>query len=485
MSLKQKTVKGIVWSFLEKWCNQLVSTTVFLILARLLGPEAFGLIALASVFIAFMTTFLQQGFAEAIIQREQLDPEHLDTAFWISLGTGITLTTIALAGAGLVAIGFSEPQLTPVIRWLSLNFLFTSLQSVQMAILRRRFAFRTLALRSSIATLVSGMVGVSMAFSGWGIWSLVGQQLTNGLVGVLVLWRGSDWQPGFSVSKSHFHQLFAFGSNVMGLNILKFFNRRSDDFLIGYYLGSVALGYYTVAYRLLLVMMNILTTTMTQVALPSFSRLQEDKNRLRHVFYSATQLTSLIAFPAFCTVLVLAPELVKVLFGEEWLTSIPVMQVLSLVGILQSVSYFNGTIMMAMGKPSWRLRINFLNAIVNVLAFLIAVRWGILAVAVAFVISGYLLSPLNLWAVYKLINIKISTYLQQYLAPLTGSILMAGTTLGTKFWLNNLGVSLQIQLFICLPIAGLAYALSILILAPELAKKAINFARLALPGKTN
>ena len=401
------------------------------------------------------------------------------------MGTGVTLTTVALASASLVAAGFGESLLIPIIRWLSLNFLFTSLQSVQMAILRRRFAFKTLAMRSSIATLVSGLVGVTMAFNGWGVWSLIGQQLTNGVVGVLVLWRGSDWRPGFKVSQSHFQDLFAFGSNVMGLNILKFFNRRSDDFLVGYYLGSVALGYYTVAYRLLLVMMNMLTTTMTQVALPSFSRLQEDRKQLRQSFYSATQLTSLVAFPAFSTVVVLAPELVKVLFGEEWLTSIPVMQVLALVGILQSVSYFNGTIMMAMGKPSWRLRINCLNAIVNVIGFLIAVRWGILAVAIAFVISGYLLSPLNLWAVHKLINIKISTYLKQYLAPLASSLIMAVAIVSTRFWLENIAVSLQIQLIICLLVAGLTYCSSIVILAPVLTKKVINLARLVLLGKAS
>lgn len=484
MSLQKKAVKGIVWSFLEKWSSQVVSTSVFLVLARLLGPEAFGLIALASVFTAFMAPFLNQGFAQAIIQREELEKDHLDSAFWMSVSISLFMIALTVSSAGLVANFFGEPKLQVILPWLSINFFFTALQSIQTAILRRKFAFKTLAVRSSLANLVSGIVGVGMAFQGFGVWSLVGQQLVNGLVGTIVLWTASEWSPRFRISRQHLGDLFSFGSNVTGIYVLRFFNRRSDDFLIGYFLGSVALGYYTVAYRLLLVMINLFTTTMSQVSLPTFSRLQEDLPKMRKGFYTVTQLTSLVAFPAFLAVVALAPELVTVLFGEEWVPSIAVMQVLSIGGILQCVSYFNGTVIMAMGKPSWKLKINSLNVVINVIGFLIAVRWGILAVAIAFVISNYLFSPISLLAVRRLIKINIMTYFNQYLISITGSAMMVLAMVLTKFWLsNNTSANLQVQLIMALLIGGLTYILSLLMLAPSLVQKTVNLVQMVLSKK--
>lgn len=482
MNLKQKTVKGILWSFIEKWCNQIVSTSVFLILARLLGPEAYGLTALAGVFLAFMSPFLNQGFAEAIIQREEIEPEHLDTAFWISVITGSLLIFITIASASLVANFFNEPKLTLIIRWLSLNFLFVAFQSVPAAILRRQLLFRVLAIRSSVATIVSGAVGLFMAFQGFGVWSLVGQQLTNGLVGVITLWKASEWRPGWRISSKHFKELFSFSSSVMGIFILRFFNRRSDDFLIGYFLGSTALGYYAVAYRLLLVMVNLLTTTTTQVTLPAFSKLQKEVKKLRQVFYTTTKLTSYITFPAFIGVMILAPELVVVLFGEQWEPSIPVMQVLSIVGIIHSLSYSNETIMMAMGKPNWRLKINLLNVISNMTSFLIAVRWGILGVAIAFTISGYLLYPLNFLLTKRLINIKAITYLRQYLAPLIASLSMAIVLSGTKEIGSNL-LTTNVLLVICIFLGMLVYLVVIHLIEPKFTKEIFKFAKLALSKK--
>ncbi len=482
MSLQKKTINGIIWSFIQRWFGQLISTAVFLLLARLLGPETFGLTAMASVFMAFMSTFLDQGFAQAIIQREELEPEHLDTAFWISVGVGAVLTVIAISVAEPVATLFGEAELEPIIRWISLNILLVSLQSVQTALLSRKFAFKALAVRSLTATFMSGVVSVIMAFQGFGVWSLVAQQLVNQFVLCLMLWTSSDWRPGLKVSSKHFKELFSFGINVMGLNAVSFFNRRSDDFLIGYFLGPVALGYYTVAYRLLLIMINLLTSATTQVALPAFSRLSQEPDRLRRAFYTATQFTSVLAFPAFLGMAVLAPELIKSLFGDQWLSSIPVMQVLSLVGVLHSVTYFNGTIMKAMGKPSWNLLINSINAVINTVSFLLVVQFGILAVASVFVVNGYLLCPIAIGAVYKLIRINIRTYFQQYLTPLIGSLAMIASIIGTKYFLSNLIGTLPL-LAISSFIGCIVYILAIYLTDAKLTRKIIDAIKQMSPTK--
>lgn len=479
-NIQKKAVKGVVWSVIQHWGSQTISFVVFLLLARLLEPEGFGLVALASVFIAFMEIFLDQGLTQAIVQRKELDPEHLDTAFWINLTVGILLTTFGITFAGQIANLFHHPQLAPIVQWLSLSFLFGAFSRVQQAIIHRQLAFKVVAVRSLLATLVGGAVGVVMALGGFGVWSLVNQRLANDLVGALVLWGASDWRPKFNVSVKHFKELFAFGINMVGFNIVNFFNRRADDFLIGYFLGPVALGYYTVAYRVLWVMTQLLVTVTNQVALPTFSRLQEDDVRLQRAFYTVTQFTSLIAFPSFLGVAVLAPELVPVLFGSKWQPSIPVMQVLAFIGILHSMVYFNSTVMMAKGKPSWRFRVNCLNAVVNVIAFAVVTRWGILAVAVAYVISGYLIFPISIYLVRKLILLQLITYLCQYAIPLTGTLVMVIAIWGAKYLLGELMNSAAL-LSACIIIGTFAYILTIFLMAPTVFRETLDFVQLAVP----
>ncbi|BDA72021.1 probable polysaccharide transport protein [Rivularia sp. IAM M-261] len=480
MNLKQKAVKGVIWTAIENWGSRVISFVVFLLLARLLEPKTFGLVALASVFFAFMQVFLDQGFSQAIIQRKDVDNEHLDTAFWTNISIALLLSAMSMVGAGLIATLFKEPQLIPIIRWLSLSFLFAALNSVQSAILSRNLAFKALSLRTLIATLVGGAVGITMAFSGFGVWSLVGQQLANGLVGVLVLWWSTDWRPGFNVSKKHFHELFAFGINVVGINALNFLNTRSDDFLIGYFLGSVALGYYTVAYRILLMVNQLMVGTIQKTALPVFSRLQAEPERLRQAFYTAIGLTTLVAFPVFIGLSVLAPELVIVIFGEQWKPSIPVMQILNLIGLLYAGFNYNNPMIMALGKPAWGLGLSGLQAVGNVIGFAIAVRWGIIAVASAYLIRAYLTAPITLWVVYKLIRINFNTYLKQYAAPLVASLAMVASLFGVKHFLSQI-VSLQILLTICIGLGAVVYILTIMLIAPQLYKRATDLFRSILP----
>src|SRR5262249_51032764 len=167
--------------------------------------------------------------------------------------------------------------------------------------------------------------------------------------------------------------------------------------------GATALGFYSVAYRLLLIMTNVLTATLSQVAMPMFARIQHDRQRVRRSFYTATQLTSLVSFPAFIGVAVLAPQIVHAFFGPHWTRSVAVMQALAFIGILHSLFYFNGAVLTGLGKPGWVLALTAINAAANVPAFAVAVQWGILAVAIAYVVRGYLLAPLPLLAVRRLV----------------------------------------------------------------------------------
>ena len=481
MGLQQKAVKGIFWSFVQKWGRAGVTTITFVILSRLLAPEAFGLVALATAFTVFIELFLDQGFGSAIVQREKLDPEHLDTAFWLNVLTSILMTGGLIAVSGLLGVLFDDPRLGSVLRWLSITLILSGLSSTQISILQRKLAFKEFAIRSMVANAVGGIVGITMAFSGYGVWSLVGQDLASGVVRAIILWRSSDWRPGFKVSKPHYKELITFGASIVGNNALTVLTKRSDDLLIGYFLGPTLLGFYTIGYQLLLIIIRLVTEVTNSVAFPTFSRIQHQPERMRKAFYKVTQYTSVFAFPVFIGLAVLAPEIVPAVFGEKWAPSIPVMQVLALIGVLQSVLFFNGSVIKASGKPSWQFGIMLLNTVCSVIAFLLVVRLGIVAVAAAFVIVGYLLAPVSYIAVRRLIQIDFRTYLWQFVPSLTASLLMVAVIAGLKFLLKDQSLNMYLELFIYLLAGALTYVAVIGVLARHLYHQALEVISLALP----
>ncbi|MGR9115422.1 MAG: lipopolysaccharide biosynthesis protein [Gammaproteobacteria bacterium] len=420
-NLREKTVKGVIWSALQNTIGPLISFAVFLVLARLIEPAAFGQLALATVAVNFCQLFLSGGFGSAIVQRQILEPQHLDTAFWVSIGGAIVLITVVIGSAELISDLFAEPGLAPIIQWLSIMLLIDAMTQVQTAQLRRNMAFRSLALRSLVAEPIGGAVGVTMALAGFGVWSLVSRNLVTSLCKLLVLWLASDWRPGFRTSKKHFDDLFYFGASMVGTNFVNFFSRRSDTLLIGYFLGSTALGYYNVGYRLFLMMTEMIGGTINNVAWPLFSRLQNDLPRLREAFYTATRLVCLLACPIFLGIFAVTPELVPIVFGEKWVPSIPVMQILAFIGLLRSLFFFNESVIVSVGKPQWRLFLQIAVAVTNVLGFFLVVRWGIVAVAAVYVIVGYAFAPASLWMVKRLIGIEFWTYFGQYRAPILAS----------------------------------------------------------------
>jgi len=465
---------------MQNWGSEGINFITILILARLLNPEDFGLVSLTSVFVSFAQVFVDQGMSDAIVQRDELSKEHLDTAFWTGMFMGGVIAMLTFSLSGFIAVIFSEPQVGAILRWLSIGFLISGLSSTQQAILHRKLAFKSLAIRTLVAQVVGGASGVTLALLGFGVWSLVAQSLMIGVAGAVVLWRVSDWRPGFRFSKRHFKELFSFGLNIVGNKLLKFANQRSDKLIIGYFLGTTMLGYYSLAYRQLRMLISILTSATSAVAYPVFSRIQKQPKRVRKGFYTATQYASLLAIPTFVGVAVVAPELVITLFGEKWIPSIPVIRILSFMGILKSVFISNAAIIKSAGKPSWLFGLNLLNAIVNVTAFLIVVRWGIVAVAASFVILGYLLAPLRIWVVKRLIAINIRIYLRQYIEPIIGAAVLALVVMGLKLIFHR-AIGPQLQLISFVSVGIVTYLGIIYFMRPYLLTQMMEFARLALP----
>lgn len=476
MNLRQRTIEGIAWSVLQRWGNQAISFVVFLILARLLDPAAFGLIALASVFISFVQVFLDQGMGQAIVQHPNIERAHLDTAFWVNMLTGVSLMLFGILFSPYIAILFKEPEIAPIIAWLSISFLFAGLSSTQSAILQRNLDFRTLSMRTLIARITGGIVGVACALAGLGVWSLVAQTLVGGFFGVIVLWRVIDWRPRFRFSKSHFSELFSYGSNVVGRRILGVVNTRLDDFLIGFFLGVTELGYYTVAYRILRVLLDLIGGLATSVIFPVFSRLQKEPEKLRQFFYKVIQYSAVVAFPVFILLVLLAPEIVPIFFGEEWNDSIPVMQVLAFGGLAIVVSDINGSLVLALGKPSWILVAQIVITCIRVVFFFLIVHLGIVAVAFAFVITTYFTIPVLMEMSHRLLKYSRRIYFRHYLVPILSLIPMVIIVFILKVLLENWSFKLgALGVYFSASIA--VYLLMVQLLDPFLMKESYQMIR--------
>jgi PST family polysaccharide transporter len=476
---EERVARAAAWSLVQTWGRQLGSVLLFLLLARLLEPSAFGIVALTGVFIGITQVLVDQGFADAIVQREDLESEHLDAAFWVNLALSIVLAALIVCSAGVVAQVLHEPALGPVLRWLAPTIVIGALAGVQSGLLRRQLRFKSLALRSLVGISIGGCVGVSMAVAGYGVWSLVGQQLAGAASSTVALWASSQWRPGLRFSLRHVKELTWFGSSVVGTKLLNVLNRRSDDLIIGIVLGPVALGLYTVAYRVLLTLTSILTTAGSQVAFPTFARLQGEAPRLRRAYYRATSMTSILSFPSFIAMAILAPILVPVLLGDQWVASVPVMQVLAFVGIVHAIAFIDGALLVALGRPSIVTGLTAVNSVINIAAFLIAVRWGIVAVAMAYVARAYLVQPLLFLAVRRYIDIDISTYLRQFRGPALATLAMAVVMIASRDVLpENTPAAATLTVSTA---AGLAaYLATVWIADRDLLGRAFSLAHLAL-----
>lgn len=478
-NLRQAALRGTFWSAVQQVGDKGIQLPVLLVLARLLQPESFGLVALAVAYIELVQLFLNQGLTMAIVQRDKLLREHLDSAFWGNIAFGALLGGVTFLSADSIAALLGEARLDPIVRWLSISFLLTALSAVQAAIIRRAMKFKVLAVRTIAGQTVGGLVAIVMALSGFGVWSLVAMQLINPALGVFLLWKASDWRPRFSFSFRHYRELLAFGVTIMGVNVLSIIRRRADTFLIGSFLGAAALGYYSIARQLINGVMALLTGSVGPVAWSMLARLQKEPERLARAIYQTTELLALVTWPAFLGMAAIAPEFVPTLIGSRWLPSVPIVQAFAMVAVVTSISMLNFTAITAIGKTGWRIGLEVLVAVVTLIGIVVALPYGIVTVAWAYAACLYLLLPFELWALVRLLPITTWAYLRQHLpavlctAPMIGVILMLRSLL-----LDRLDGPVLLAVLVIVGV--LVYCGILFLVVPATARRALSTFRLAL-----
>ena len=337
---------ALKWAMVMNSGTRGIATAVTFLLAAMLGPGDFGIVAVALIYIAFVRMLLEQGFVTAIIQREQLDPEHLDSAFWLNVGWCLVLAGISYLSAGWWADVNRMPRLEDVIKVLSILIVVEGLGIVQHALMERQLDFKRLALRSNLSVVLGGAVGIPLALAGAGVWALVAQQLVLESTLLVMMWVLNSWRPGLRFSRAHARELVGFSASVFAANLAGFVNRRADALLMGIFWGPVAVGLYRLADRLVDVLLEVTMRPVGLVSLPVLSRLQNDPEQLREAVAKCLRTTLLIAVPVLLVVIATSDEIMAVL-GPDWAQAGVALQFLCLVGIGKAISFFTGPVLFA------------------------------------------------------------------------------------------------------------------------------------------
>jgi O-antigen/teichoic acid export membrane protein len=341
------------WAIVLSWGQRAITTIFVVVLAAILGPKAFGIVAMALVYLAVIELVLEQGLLTTIVQREQLDREHLDSAFWMNLTWSVVLAAASFALAGWWADLNDVPELADVIRVMSILIVVTGLTIIQEAYLQRNLAFRQLAVRANVAALSGGVVGLTLALWGAGVWSLVAQQMTAAFSSLILLWAVSDWRPGFRFSQVHARDLFGFTSGVFLANVGGFVNRRSDALLIGLFFGPSVVGIYRLADRFVDSVLELTMRPVALISLPHMSLLQRDSVALRKTVATFTRIAMHTTLPALL-VLAASADYVLAVIGPEWEIGSDALKLLCVVGIVKGLVHFTGPLLFAVAKPFYR-----------------------------------------------------------------------------------------------------------------------------------
>ena len=396
--LRSRTISGISWSALSQVVTQIFTFAISLVVARILGPKAYGLIGMIVVFTGFANIFGDLGLGAAIIQRKQLEPRHLNTAFWINVIMGLSITVLFVSVAPLVAAFYKEPALAALTAVIALRFLIDSLSMVPIALMNREIHFHKLAKIQISATVVAGLIGLGLALYGAGPWSLVAQSVGNSTVALLLSWRLGNWRPRFSCEFQAFKELFGFSGYVLGFNIANYWARSLDQLLIGRFVGAAALGVYSRAYGLMLMPLTQVSSVVGRVMMPALATIQEDKPRVKRAYLKAIGITGLITFPMMTGLFAVSSDFVLAILGNSWAEAIPILQLFCWVGMMQSIATTTGWIYLSQGKSALYFITGIIFCSIYIVAFAIGIQWGIWGVVWSYFIAN-LVELYPLWAV--------------------------------------------------------------------------------------
>ena len=433
-NFRQLTLEGISWNIKNQLVSQTINLIVGISLVRMLTPEDFGIVAMVLVISGFAIVFRNIGLSQAVIQAKEIDNNIVSTAFWIQVLIGIIISILFFSSASLIVLFYNESLLKPIVWLFALDYLFGTLGLIPFALLQKKIDFKRICYINICATIVSGLLAVAMAYFGFKYWSLVAKSLAFTIISTGLVLIISDWKPTLTLNRKSAKKLFSYGLPLFGNQLFNYGVRNIDDILIGKILGQYSLGLYSRAYSLMLMPLTNISRVIANVLFPSFSRIQDDPDRLRQIYLKVISVVALITFPLMIGLFVLADPFVNIVFGHQWIEIIPVVKILSILGLAQSIGMFNGVVFLSLGKTKKLFNIEIFSK-----SFMIGmIVWGVLytksitGVALFYAISSCII----IFPVWYYMGRLIGTTIKEILKTLL-SVSLVAILMGSLVYLIN------------------------------------------------
>lgn len=342
-------LNAVKWSYVTNWGEKVFATLFIFLLAGILGPHDFGVASIALIYIGFLQLFVDQGFTIALIQKRELEGEHLDSVFWLDQALSAVLVAVSFLLSGWWATRNNSPELRPVISVLSVSIPIVSLSLIQAVLIKKEMNFKVFAICANVSTVIGGAVGISMAFAGFGVWSLVGHRIARDVVVSVILWRSSSWRPRLRFSWPHLRDLMSLSISNFMTQLALFAEGETTSILLGVFFGPVAVGLYRLADRLMFSVVSMTTASIQSVSLPEFSRFQNNPEELRKSVLTCIRLSSGITLPALAGLAAVSAPLMAFI-GPDWIPAAPLLKLLCGLGAALMYAFFTGPLLQALSR---------------------------------------------------------------------------------------------------------------------------------------
>lgn len=463
--LKNKTLSGMLWSVARAGWSSAVTLVLFIVLARILEPMDFGLFALASVLVEVGRVVSSGGFGQAVIRAQEPDDRFLSTVFWLNLVLSMGFASLIILAAPLYAYFLGNADSLYIIYALALTLPLGSLGAVHGSLLAREFRYSQLTLQAMLSGVSSGVIAVMLALNGFGVWALVAQAFVGATVSIVFAWVVCRWRPSLQFDASVVRSIAAFGSSLAVTQLVWMLLVRVQDLFIGSFYGPAAVGIYRIAWRMIELIANMLLSPIGGVSLVSFSRMQAEPERLRHAYGQMIRYASFLVFPMVLGFGATAGLLIPLIFGADWAGAVPVAQVLSLMVIPFVFNFFSGPALTASNHPGEVLKVAVVQLLTTILFTCIAVRFGLVAVAAAYVMRAYVTLPLQQYMLARHLGIRMRDTWAAMAIPLGCAVVMAAAVHFSLLWLEvRFGVGWTPAL-LAVGLGALVYAVLVILLA--------------------
>lgn len=474
-SYRRRVLLGTVWSASSEWARWGISAVVLLIIAARIGPEGFGLVAMAGVFTALGYALVGRQLLDSLVQFADLEPGHVSAMFWAVLVLGCVIAAFLALIAAPAAALFDEPLVRPLILVHTAAIVAAALSTVPAALLRRRLQVHRVAQASLVNAVVGGVCGLGLAFAGAGVWSVAGMQIGGTLAEGLTLWVAAPWRPGRTTWR-HFRDLSHFNVSVLGTYLLAYLNYQGPRFLISLGLGAVAVGQFTLARRFIELLGGLVTRPMQEVAFPALARINGDEARFRAHYTTGARFAALVVYPSYLGFGLIAPALIGQFFDESWAPVAGLVPILALASLRIPVFAMNDAMMRALGFPHFQSLHLLASSVLGVglIGAALMLEIGLTGVVCAVVLRDALLWPLNLALAWRAGGIGATAQLRPCLTPFLATCFMVGVVLAWQFWMGAAG-SPVILISSSVLIGCCAYVAAIFVLDRNLVREVIKF----------